>query len=110
MISAVEALTLPTAQLAPDEILAADKLEATIEAHVKKSMTRQGINLEVDEVRPDVVAEVGQRLKVAGYQIQWTPLVEPHPLNKAQQRFVGFRLSLAPSDESYRAAARATLI
>ena len=109
MIPAVEALQLPTAQLSPEELAAADKLELFIEEHVKTNMTHQGANIEIKEGRPDIIANVSQRLKAAGYQAQWAPLVEPHPLNKAQQVLVGFRLSLAPSDESYRAAARAVL-
>jgi hypothetical protein len=109
VIPAVEALQLPTAQLSPDELVAADGLESMIEQHVKTSMTRQGVNIEIKEARPDIIADVSQRLKAAGYQAQWAPLVEAHPLNKAQQQLVGFRLSLAPSDESYRAAARAVL-
>jgi len=109
VIAAVEALQLPTAQLSPDELAAAERMEAMIEEHVKKSITRQGASLELKEVRPDVLADVSQRLKAAGYQVQWAPMVEEHPLNKAQQKLVGFRLSLAPTDESYRAAARAVL-
>ena len=109
MISAVEALQRPTAQLSPEELAAADKLELFIEEYVDKNMAYQGVNIEIKEVLPSIVANVSQRLKAAGYQAQWTPLVESHPLNKAQQRLVGFQLSLAPTDDSYRAAARAVL-
>lgn len=109
MMTAVEALSLPTAKLSAEDVEAADKLETLIELHVKSNMKRQGVVLEISEVRGDVIADVSQRLKDAGYQVQWTPLVEQHPLNKAQQKLVGFRLSLAPTDESYRAAARVAL-
>lgn len=109
MIPATEALRLPSAQLSVDEIAAADALEAEIEAHVSKFMERRGCDFVVKETRNNVIAEINQRLKTAGYQFQWQPLVEQHPLNKAVQKHVGFRLTLAPNDEAYRTVARAAL-
>jgi uncharacterized protein YcbX len=110
VIPAVEALQLPGAALSAEEREAADKLELAIEAHVRSKMTRQGVTFVTEETRGEVIADVNQRLKAAGYQSQWTAQVEQHPLNKALQRVVGFSLSLAPTDESYRNAARAALL
>jgi len=110
VISATDALALPTAQLTAEETEAANKLEAEIEVHVLAKMERKGIDFESKETRPNVIAEINQRLKAAGFDPQIQFVVDQHPLNKAIQRCIGFRLSMWPSDESYRAAARAKLM
>lgn len=109
MISASEALRLPCAQLSDEEVAAVDALERELEEAVKNTMELKGLQINVKEANGNVIAEVSQRLKTAGYQVQWTPVVESHPLNKAHQRLVGFQLLLAPSDEAYRDARRLAL-
>jgi hypothetical protein len=109
VIPAVEALKLERAQLTPEDIEAINALELEIEAHVRENMEWRGVQFESKEKRPNIIAEVIQRLKVAGYEPRLEFMVEPHPLNKAIQQLVGFRLSLSPNDEAYRAATRALL-
>jgi hypothetical protein len=109
MIPAAEALALPSAQLTDEEKAAADKLEALIEEHVRMGMRRNGVNLQTPMTHPGIITEVNQRLRTAGWVGEWQPLLETNSLNRAMQKHVGFKLSLYPTDESYRTAARATL-
>ncbi len=109
MISAVEALALPSAQLAPEEIEAAYVLESEIEKHVRADMTRNGVAIQGREKNPNVIAEVNQRLRAAGWSTNFEFIVDKHRLNAALTTTVGYRLLLTPSDESYRTAARAIL-
>ena len=101
MIAAKEALRLPTAQLSATEVEDANKLEAEIEESVINSMERRGCDLTTSQTNGNVIAEVNQRLKRAGYLPQWRPLVEKHKLDATIQQHVGFQLSLAPSDDAY---------
>jgi hypothetical protein len=109
MISAVEALALPTALLTDEELKAADNLVNAIEHQIHGHMRRNGVTLEGTESRPHVIAEVNQRLKEAGYEANWQLVFDQHPLNKALTRPAGYKLGISPTDESYRAAARAAL-
>ena len=109
MIPAIEALRLPNAQLTVEEIAAADALEAFIEDHVRKNMARRGCELAVKETNANIIAEVNQRLKAAGYLPQWQALVERNKFNAATQQHVGFQLALGPTDESYRTASQPIL-
>lgn len=109
MISAVDALKLPGAQLTSEEQIAADKLESDIEKHVRKNMRINGIDYKTDETRPVVIAEVNQRLKRAGWQPQWQALVEPNKFNPAAMKHVGFGLALSPSDAAFAEVFRGLL-
>ena len=109
MIPASEALNLSCAQLTVEETAAANALEAFIEEHVRQHMARRGCELAVKETNANVIAEVNQRLKWAGYIPQWQALVERNKFNAATQQHVGFQLSLGPTDESYRTAAQPVL-
>jgi hypothetical protein len=102
VITAVEALQLPSAQLTDEEKAAADGLELLIEEHVRKGMGRNGVDLQVGMTNPKVIAEVNQRLKRAGWATQWSPIIERHKLNAALQNLTGFGLNLFPTDESYK--------
>jgi hypothetical protein len=104
VIRAEAALRLPTAQLSEEELRKADTVEREIETLVLKGMERRGVDLNIAETSSNIIAEVNQRLKQAGYNAQWQALIESHPLNKAMNKLVGFKLSLSPTDESYRAA------
>jgi hypothetical protein len=104
MISAIEALALPTAQLSKEEADAATKLVALIDECVRKEMRRNGIELSTPMTHPAVIAEVNQRLRRCGWETSWQPMIERHALNQALTKHTGFKLSLYPSDESYKAA------
>ena len=103
MIHATEALKLPTAQLNDADKAAVDEYEKVIEQHILKSMERRGCELKLDlsEKDANVIAELNQRVKMAGYNPKWQQLVEQHPLNKAVTKTLGFLLFICPSDESY---------
>lgn len=109
MITALEALALPSALLTDDEKAGADRLEAKIEEQVLKNMKRAGIGMATEETNDNVIGEVNQRLKAVGYAPIWTRLMRSSRFNAASQECVGFQLSLSPNDEAYRAAARAIL-
>lgn len=106
MISAVEALRLPSAQLTPDEVRAADVLELAIENHVRAHMTWHGCeeNFTTPEKRSHVMAEVNYRLRKAGWVAQWQMLVEKGRFS-SNQIHAGWTLTmLLPSDEARRDA------
>ncbi len=104
MISASEALRLPSAQLSPDESAAADALDAELDAHLREHMRRGGATFDTKEVRGPVIAEVTWRLRRAKYEVQVMAAQAASPLNPQQLRVVGYRLVLTPSDEAYREA------
>lgn len=106
MIAASQALLLPSARLTAAEAHAADVLEQAVENHIRSHMSRAGCEepFTTKETRSSVLAEVTQRLKVAGWIPQWQILVEPNRFSNGQM-IVGFRLAgCGPSDEAYRAA------
>jgi len=103
MIPAVEALDLPSAQLTADELAAANMLEAELEAHVRKFMQRRGPEpFRTPEIRGNVISEVNQRLKLAGWAPIWSQLGE-------QSRVTGkltinaYQVDFPPSDDSFAA-------
>ena len=101
MISATEALSLPTAELSKECREAADKLEGQIEGIVREKMGRNGVDITTTVTHEAVIAEVNQRLRRAGWATNWQPKLEQHPLNKALTKHVGFSLNLFPSDAAY---------
>ncbi len=102
MIPASEALQLTSATLSDEERAAADRLEAHIEEEVKKRMTYRGVDIDGKETNRNVLAAVNHRLIAAGYNAQWQIVVDQHPLNRAVQHVVGFKLALSPSADAYR--------
>lgn len=104
MIRAADALALPTAQLTEEEKEAVDKLEVHIDAAIRSAMQYHGIELQINEVRREVITEMQLRLRAAGYSSQWEPRVERSKLNPNKGTLVGFELSLCPTDEAYREA------
>lgn len=105
MISAIDALLLPSAKLSADELAAVDALLGAIEAHVREKMERRGCDLQVKEARGNVIAEVNQRLKADGWNPKWQPLTQEGKFSR-NVVIVGYLLALAPSDEAYRDAAQ----
>ncbi len=109
MIPASEALDLPTAQLTDDQRVRVEKLEALIEAHVRNAMERRGCDFHTTETDNNVVAEINQRLKAAGWITQFMRLQEPNPLNRGAPRDIGFMIHLGPSDDAYKTNAKTLL-
>lgn len=105
MISAADALRLPCAQLSASEESAADALAASIEEHISAHMERRGVDLRISETRPNVIAEVNQRLMNAGWATQWKGLQ-----SSLGQGLTGFSLALAPTADAYREASRPGLL
>jgi hypothetical protein len=110
MIASTEALMLPSAKLKEDEAAAADGLLVLIDDHVKKGMCRYGVDLETKMTNRNVIAEVNQRLRRAGWVTEWHPILEQHRLNAAVQNVTGYSLALYPKDEAYTEADRKTLM
>jgi hypothetical protein len=110
VISATEALALPKTKLTTEEKEGADRLEITIEQAIREHMEFRGIDLEIKEPRPNVIAEVNQRLRAVGFVAQWQPMVQQNRFNPAAApAIVGFKLSLSPGDAAYKEAAAAVL-
>lgn len=108
MITAAEALQLPTAQMTAEESEAVDKLMALIEKSIRESMQHYGIDLTVGTPHRTVVNEVNHRLVLAGWTTEWQPITEKSRFANAET-IKGFRLSLAPSKDSREEAARLRL-
>lgn len=106
MISAREALALPCAQLTEEQKKAADGLEAEIDAHVRKFMAVRGVEFSTTEKDPNVIGEVVARLKLAGYQVDFSIDSEPNKLNPAMRKHTGFTFGFAASVDELRAYRR----
>lgn len=98
-----EALALPTAQLTADELRIVATIEASIDETIDKAMTYRGLELDLKNSNLNVIAELNQRFRNAGWITQWTPNMEQHVFNKALKTCVGFHLVLTPKDEDYQA-------
>jgi len=108
MISAIEALQLPSATLNEDELAAANMLEAEIEAHVRKFMQRRGPEqFTTKELRGNVVSEVNQRLKAAGWSPVWLQISEQSRVT-GQVAIIAYKLDCPPSDASFAAHRKLT--
>lgn len=102
MINAAEALALPSAQLSDDDVSLLSSLTMQISETIQSKMERRGLEMRLEGVtNGNVLAEINQQLKQSGWQPQWQPIVEQHPLNKTQQRVSGYILVLAPTDSAY---------
>lgn len=105
MISAVQALRLPCAQLTPKQRDAADALDQSLSAFAEANMERRGVNgFQTRETDPNVIAEVNVRLKAAGWDVQLEPMATQSAINPRQGVHVGWKINLAPSVASYAAA------
>lgn len=103
MISAAQALRLPSAKLTAAEKQAADALEASIDLFVRKEYSRGTVRYSAMETRVKVLDEVQWRIRKAGWTLQTFALEEESHISR-QKRVVGFLLALSPPDEAYRAA------
>lgn len=103
MISAIDALRLPGAQLSEEQEKAAHDLLDALDAHVRKHMERGGCSYQTTEVRPPVLAEVSYRLRLQHYQVQMGALNERSPLSQQPVR-TGTLIALIPTDEAYLGA------
>jgi hypothetical protein len=106
VITAVEALLLPTARLNLDQLKAVEKLLSQLDEATRTDMGRGGIDMNTNLNDVNVVAEVDLRLKAAGWAPQWTQMIGPHRFNAALQQIVGHRLQLRPSPDAYKEASK----
>lgn len=100
MITAADALRLPSAQLTDDEKQAADVLDAAIHVHLLSKMRFAGCdNFTTAEQNANVIAEVNQRLRRRGnWLTNWTPITKAQ---KEGTLIIGWRLDLKPNDAAY---------
>lgn len=107
MITASDALMLPTAQSTEAERTAAALLDVEISAYVETHMEFRGCyDIKVEETRPSVIAEVNQRIRRQGWHAEWKPIYrQDDPTNKQKRSHAGYSVDLIPSDEAYHRAA-----
>lgn len=99
MISATDALLLSRAQLTAQEKEAAALLALEVDAFINARMERRGCtDFATKEKNSNVIAEVNQRLRKAGWNTKWMPLHE-------KTTHIGWTLDLVPSDAAYNEAA-----
>lgn len=101
MITAKEALRLPSAQLTPEEQHDVEELLKRIDQAVRTGMQHNGIVFESTEVRPQVNAEVIARLRHAGWSPQAIPEVEQPRFTGGKPSIRKVTIMLLPADESY---------
>lgn len=103
MISADEALRLPTAKLSRQEQTEiADALEK-IDAFVRLNMKRAGCDMMVFQKNTNVMSEVSRALCERGWAPRFEPIAEQSKIQGGQPKIIGFRLVLEPSNETYKA-------
>ena len=109
MIAAADALLKNSARLNADELAAVDEVERAIETYVDRHMERRGCyGFCTRETRANVLAEVNQRLKSAGWVVDFRARLEPGMLSQ-EMTHVGFEIVLMPTDEAYAEAQRRSL-
>lgn len=101
MIRAADALMLPHAQLTERQQARVDALDAQIDETVRVKGSRRGVDMQINENDGDVIAELAQRLRRAGWSPQWHPLAG----NVDKSKIVGYILAMAPSDAAHVEAA-----
>ena len=99
--AAAEALGLPCAQLSEEERQRVKDLETEIENQIHQKMARRGMEVNLMETNPNVMAELGQRAKNAGYKVEMLPLTKRNRFNTAAEDHVGWRFIMIPGDEAY---------
>jgi hypothetical protein len=103
VIPAVDALQLPSALLTHEDLAAVEKLETEIEVHVRRTMGRRGPEpFKTGEVRGNIIAEVNQRLRAAGWAPVWSQLGEQSRVT-GKVTVIAYGLDLPPSDATYAA-------
>ena len=108
MITAQEALRLPTAKLSPSNQESVEKLLSDIENHIRANMSRHGFyadnGIEVDPTRVNgaIVLEVERRCRSAGWLAQFQQLNAKSALS-GKMVVAKFQIELRPTDASYEA-------
>ena len=110
MITATEALGLPSASLDEDEMAAATKMLEKIDEAIRETMKYNGVACQTDEVRPQVNAYVTQRLLEAGWAPTWQAIVVQPRLQGQKPYLNGFHIILNPTSDAYKAAVSNTVI
>lgn len=105
MISARDALALPSAQIRPSDKEAVAKLLEEIEAHIRKNMTRGGciLDLDANRVNKIIADELSRELRRREWAGQITEMQEPNNLGPGM-RVACYRLILVPMLVAYDAA------
>ena len=106
MISAKDALLLPSARLRPSDAERALKILAEIEAYVRVHMDRGGCVVPIDprEVNGAVVAEIEHICRTLGWVAEFQQKLKPSAIDPRQST-VFFQLSLRPDLAAYVFAA-----
>ena len=102
MITATEALRLPSAQLTHDERKGVVALLEKIDLEVRTGMKLNGIVIATDEIRPPVNAAVMQTLIRAGWNVAFHPIVVQSKVAGSKPYHTGFNMELTPSVASFK--------
>ena len=108
VISAAEALRLPSAAVSASDAEAAASYLADIEAYIRANMRRVGCTMPIDPTRvnPVIAAEIERRLRAAGWRAEFQKTQVPSVLAPGKM-VISYQLALAPVDEAYAEADRA---
>ena len=107
MITATEALRLPSAALSPSDAEAAESYLRDVEEYIRQNMGRVGCIMPVipGRVNPVIAAEVERKLRAAGWKAEFQKVARESPLAPGQ-KVMAYQLALAPTDEAYAEADR----
>jgi hypothetical protein len=96
VITALEALRLPGAQLTDQQRQILRQVLADIDAWVRSHMQRCGVEMNLRITDANIVAEVSRLLRRASWNPQWLKLSEAAKVQGAEPLHIGYRLLLAP--------------
>ena len=105
MITAREALALPSARLSDSDREAVERFLAEADAFVRANMGRIGCAMPINplEVNEAIAVETCLRLKRCGYNAAFQKLGQPGAISN-QPVVTGFFLTMQPTDDSYEMA------
>lgn len=106
MITASEALRLPSAQLTEDDKGIVAKLLREIETGIQTSMKRNGFEFQTNNTNPAAMFEVVVILQEHGFTVQCQPLLNQPAIHGGRPTHVGYALQCAPSQASIEASRR----
>ena len=107
MITAREALALPTAQVSESDRQAAEKIVEEVDAAVRAGMNRSGasITLPLGRLNPAILAEVIHTCRREGWAVGVQDVTEQSRVGVIAPRVgtvvTGHKIIVQPTDESY---------
>lgn len=100
IISAAEALRLPSAQLTDDDVRVVNKILTEIDAGIRRSMHRNGFEFQTNCTNAAAMFEVATVLQDRGYVVNCQPIVRPPRIQGGPPTHEGYTITCAPSREA----------